>query len=107
MSKELESEKAVAAELEAIKKDNKLKPGSEAMETFLAAGYPDIGTKENALELIERRKKNAADVPYDVVKRAEAFLAALNAKPTEAMIYHPATDHQGRVIKTKHAGRGA
>jgi len=101
MSKEADAENKRIAELDAIKKNNPYKPGSEAFETFLAAGYPDIGSKENALELIERRKKNPADVPYDVVKRAEAFLAALDARPTEKDIYHPPTDSQGRVIVTK------
>ncbi len=72
----------------AVKKDEikeeylpKIKPGSPEMETFIAAGYPDIATKEHALELIKTRKENPAMVPWETEQRAKAFLAALDAKP--------------------------
>ena len=66
---------------EELKNLPKIKPGSPEMESFLAAGYPDIGTREHALELLKTRKENPALVPWEVEQRAKAFLEALDAKP--------------------------
>jgi len=66
------------------KQDEKLmsfQPGTPEMERFLSAGYPDIGTREHAKELLETRKANPALVPWEVAERAKAFLAALDSKP--------------------------
>jgi hypothetical protein len=49
------------------------------MESFLSNGYPDIATREHALELIRTRKENPALVPWEVAQRAIAFLEALDA----------------------------
>ncbi len=57
-----------------------IKPGTPEMEAFLAAGYPDIGTRAHALEIIKTRKENPALVPWEQAQRAEAYLAALDAK---------------------------
>jgi len=57
----------------------KIKPGSPEMESFLSNGYPDIATREHALELIRTRKENPALVPWEVEQRAKAFLEALDA----------------------------
>ena len=56
-----------------------IKPGTPEMETFLAAGYPDIATRAHAKEIIAERKLNPALVPWELAQRAEAFLAALDA----------------------------
>ena len=56
-----------------------IKPGTPEMEAFLAAGYPDIGTRAHAQEIIKTRKENPALVPWEQEQRALAFLAALDA----------------------------
>lgn len=71
------------------KNDNIIKPGTPAMETFLAAGYPDIATRAHALEIIKTRKENPALVPWEKAERAEAFLAALDAKPEVSAVNKP------------------
>ena len=78
---DIERERKLIEELAEIKKNHSIKPGTPEMEAYLCAGYPDIGTREHANELIKARKENATSVPWEVVKRAEAFLAALDAKP--------------------------
>ena len=58
-----------------------IKPGSPEMEAFLAAGYPDIGTREHAKEIVALREKDHSAYPWEVYQRALAFLAALDTKP--------------------------
>ena len=65
----------------APKKVHTIKPGSPEMEALLAIGYPTIGTRKHAEEIIKERKANPALWPYEVAQQAEAFLAALDAKP--------------------------
>jgi hypothetical protein len=77
---EREQEEKLLKELASLPK---IKPGSKEMEAHLSAGYPDIGTREHALELIKTRKENPALVPWEVEQRAIAFLAALDAKPAK------------------------
>lgn len=55
-----------------------IKPGTPEMEAFLAAGYPDIATRENANLILEAWKKNPQAYPYETVQKARAFLAALD-----------------------------
>ena len=57
-----------------------IKPGTPEMEAFLSAGYPDIGTREHAEEIVSERKKDHSAYPWEVYQRALAFLAALDAK---------------------------
>ena len=61
-------------------KQQTIKPGSPEMETFLSAGYPDIGTRAHAQEILKTRKENPALIPWEMQLKAEAFLAALDAK---------------------------
>ena len=75
---EKEQDEKLQAELKSLPK---IKPGSPEMESFLSNGYPDIGTREHALELLKTRKENPALVPWEVEQRAKAFLEALDAKP--------------------------
>lgn len=63
------------------KNDQTIKPGSPEMEAWLSAGYPDIATRVHAQEIIKTRRENPALVPWELAQRAEAFLAALDAKP--------------------------
>jgi len=73
---EIEQEAKLKEELASLPK---IKPGSPEMESYLSAGYPDIATREHALELIRTRKENPALVPWEVEQRAKAFLEALDA----------------------------
>jgi hypothetical protein len=57
-----------------------IKPGTPEMEALLQAGYPDMSVAK-AQQIIKERKDNPALWPYEVMERAEAFLAAYNAKP--------------------------
>jgi len=57
-----------------------IKPGTPAMESLLAAGYPKIRTKAHALEIIKTRKENPALIPFELAEDAQAFLDALEAK---------------------------
>lgn len=59
----------------------RIEPGSKEMESLLAIGYPDIGTRVKAEAIIKERKTNPALWPYDVAQRAEAFLEGLDATP--------------------------
>lgn len=83
---ETRAEEEATARLLAELKAVSIKYGSPEHEHYLAAGYPDIGSRAHALELLSERKKNPAAIPWDVMKRAEAFLAALDYKPED----HPA-----------------
>ena len=58
----------------------KVLPGTKEMEALLQAGYPDMSV-EKAKRVIKERQENPHLWPYEVVERAEAFLAAYNAKP--------------------------
>jgi len=58
-----------------------IKPGSKEMEVYLSAGYPDIGTREHALEILKSRKENPMYYPWELEQRARAFLEALDARP--------------------------
>ena len=75
---EKELDDKLQAELKSLPK---IKPGGPEMESFLAAGYPDIGTREHAKELIAMREKDPGSVPWEIMQRAKAFLEALDAKP--------------------------
>lgn len=55
-------------------------PGTPEMEAFLGVGYDGM-TVEKANAIIEERKKNPALWPYDIMQKAQAFLAAYNATP--------------------------
>jgi hypothetical protein len=55
-------------------------PGSPEHEAMLSGGYGGM-TREKAETIIRERKENPATHPYDRMELAEAFLAALGAKP--------------------------
>ncbi len=55
------------------------KPGSKELEALLAAGYGM--DKEKAQLIIAERKENPLLWPYAELEKAEAFMAALTAKP--------------------------
>lgn len=57
-----------------------IKPKTKEMEQFLQAGYPDM-TVEKAKTIIKERKENPALWPYEMLERAEAFLAAWENAP--------------------------
>jgi hypothetical protein len=59
-----------------------IQPGSVEMESFLAIGYPKIGSRKKAETIIKERQANPAMWPYELYEQAEAFLAALDAKPS-------------------------
>jgi hypothetical protein len=77
---DMDVEADVLKDLEAAKAQS-IKPGSPEMEAYLGLGYPDIGSREHANELIAARKKNPAEIPYEVMQRALAYLAALDWRP--------------------------
>jgi hypothetical protein len=58
-----------------------IKPGSKQMEALLAVGYPEIGTREHALEILKSRKENPMYYPWEMEQKARAFLEALDARP--------------------------
>lgn len=66
--------------MDEIKNAKRIKPGTPEMEAILQTGYPDMSV-EKAKTIIKERKENPALWPYEVMERAEAFLAAYNAKP--------------------------
>lgn len=72
--------KATKDYTEEIKK-HAIKRGTKEMESLLCAGYTDIESSEHAKEILAERKKNPLMIPYELAKRAEAFLAALNTEP--------------------------
>lgn len=57
-----------------------IKPGTPEMEALLQAGYPDMSVDKAKL-IIKERKERPDLWPYEMLERAEAFLAAYNAKP--------------------------
>lgn len=58
----------------------KILPGTPQMEAYLRSGYPEM-TVEKAKTIIRERKENPAMWPYEMLERAEAFLAAYNSSP--------------------------
>lgn len=63
-----------------VERLKKIAPGTPEMEAYLAAGYPGMTVKK-AKAIIEERKQNPALWPYSELEKAEAFLAAYDAKP--------------------------
>ena len=57
-----------------------IKPGTPAMESYLRVGYPDM-TVEKANAIVKERKANPASWPYEMLEKAEAFLAAYEMGP--------------------------
>ena len=57
-----------------------IKPGTPEMEALLQTGYPDMSV-EKAKTIIKERREHPELWPYEVMERAEAFLAAYTAKP--------------------------
>jgi hypothetical protein len=55
------------------------KPGSPELEALLGTGYNM--TREEAEKIIAEREKNPTAWSLDDVKKARAFLAALNTSP--------------------------
>jgi len=58
-----------------------VKPKTKAMEGLLQAGYPDMSV-EKANAIIKERKENPQVWPYEMLERAQAFLAAYNTPAT-------------------------
>ncbi len=58
----------------------KIKPGTPEMEALLQAGYPDMSVAK-AKTIIKERKERPELWPYEMLERAEAFLAAYEATP--------------------------
>jgi hypothetical protein len=58
----------------------RIKPGTPEMEALLQAGYPDMSV-DKAKRIIKERQERPELWPYAMLERAEAFLAAYNAKP--------------------------
>jgi len=54
--------------------------GTKAHEELLASGYQM--SKEDAETIIKERAEDPNRWPYEELRKAKAFLAALNAKPT-------------------------
>jgi hypothetical protein len=57
-----------------------IRPKTPEMEAFLKGGYPDMSV-EKAKTIIKERKENPAMWPYEMLERAEAFLAAYESAP--------------------------
>jgi hypothetical protein len=57
-----------------------IEPGSVEMESYLAIGYPKIGSRKKAETIIKERRENPVLWPYELYEQAEAFLAALDAR---------------------------
>jgi hypothetical protein len=66
-----------------------IKPGTPEMEALLQAGYPDMSV-DKAKRIIKERQERPELWPYAMLERAEAFLAAYNAKPTAVSTRVPA-----------------
>jgi len=62
--------------------------GTPAHEAFISVGYGGM-TKEDAETIIKERKANPTTWPYDEYKKAQAFLAALTAKPVAVSTKKP------------------
>lgn len=63
-------------------------PKTAEMEAFLQAGYPGM-TVEKAKTIIKERRENPALWPYEMFEKAQAFLAAYEAKPTAVSTRKP------------------
>ncbi len=61
-------------------KMSRILPGTPEMELFLGVGYDGM-TAAEAQAIIAERAANPASHPYELLKKAEAFLAAYNARP--------------------------
>lgn len=97
-SEAVATEERVRRDLDEIKANHSIKPGTQEYEAYLAAGYPDIGTVEHAQEIVDARTKDHTAYPWEVFMRAKAFLEAYNAKPEKWTTSHPPTDERGNVI---------
>lgn len=81
----------------AIKKEKKgeaqylpnIQPGTPEMESFLAAGYPRIGTRAHAQEIIKTRQERPELVPWELEQEARAYIAALDAKSQVIAVNKP------------------
>lgn len=82
--------KPTAVNAEAVKS---IKPGTPEMESFLGVGYGGM-TVEKAKTIIKERKENPALWPYEMVEKAQAFLAAYEASPI-AIDKDPHWERQG------------
>lgn len=65
-----------------------IKPKTPEMEAHLQVGYPDM-TVEKARAIIKERKENPAMWPYEMLERAEAFLAAYEGTPVAVSTKQP------------------
>lgn len=54
-------------------------PGTPEMEAFLSVGYDGMNI-EKANTIIRERKENPQSWPYEMLEKAQAFLAAYSAK---------------------------
>jgi hypothetical protein len=99
MSESVKTEEAVKDVLDQIHEEHSIKPGSPEMEAFLSAGYPQVGSREHANEIIEAWKKDHTSCPWELKEQAIAFLAALNPPAASAVVYHPQTTRRGEVIR--------
>jgi hypothetical protein len=97
MSKDDKFNKALKEDLDKVK-DESLKPGSPALERYLAAGYPRIKNRKHATDIVQKYEAGSTLYPYEVYEDALAFLEALDAKPTAKDIYHPPTNFRGEVV---------
>jgi hypothetical protein len=77
------NEQALIDMLAEIKKNHSFKYGSPEYEAFLSAGYPEIGTRKHAEEIIKTRQTNPMYYPYELEQKARAFLLALDYKPED------------------------
>lgn len=57
-----------------------IRPMTPEMEAFLQAGYPDMSLAL-AEEILEGRKADPNRWPYQMVQKAQAFIAAYKAYP--------------------------
>jgi hypothetical protein len=54
-------------------------PGTPEMEAFLSVGYDGM-TIEKANVIIQERRENPQSWPYEMLEKAQAFLAAYSAR---------------------------
>ena len=97
MNKDDKFKQDLADDMKQVAKES-FKPGSPALERYLAQGYPEIKTREHAKEIIEGWTKDHSYCPWELKEKALAFLEALDAKPSVKDIYHPETDRLGNVV---------
>jgi len=55
-------------------------PKTKEMEAYLQVGYPDMSV-EKAKTIIKERKETPGLWPYEMLEKAEAFLAAWEGSP--------------------------